>query len=400
MQDVQKTGLTTFLDLALKHIDHTLQANRRDDHLYHAYNILNIGTDDAGVDNLYEMLEGQVSILSSGLLSAEESLQLLKALRQSALYRADQHSYILYPDRKLPGFLKKNVIPAESIAALQLPKALKGAQNRSLLVQDSNGDFHFNGNFRNIEDVNRELETLQKNEIFGALVSAEADKIRGLFEETFQHAHFTGRSGTFFAFEGLGSIYWHMVSKLLLAVQENVLWHSTAPQVTELIAIYRDIQAGLGFQKEPAVYGAFPTDPYSHTPKGKGAKQPGMTGAVKEEILTRAAELGLLIENGELRFEPLFLDQDELLKQSVPFSYIDVSGNEQRIDLEPGSLAYTICQVPVIVQKTNTPGVTVFHTDGTPHRLAGMALDSENSRHIFQRDGKIRKIVVQFNLAS
>ena len=42
-----------------------------------------------------------------------------------------------------------------------------------------------------------------------------------LFEQVFRHAEFTGRSGSFFAYEGLGSIYWHMVSKLLLAVQEN-----------------------------------------------------------------------------------------------------------------------------------------------------------------------------------
>ena len=44
-----------------------------------------------------------------------------------------------------------------------------------------------------------------------------------MFENVFHHNEFTGRSGTFFAYEGLGSIYWHMVSKLLLAVQETIL---------------------------------------------------------------------------------------------------------------------------------------------------------------------------------
>ena len=43
-----------------------------------------------------------------------------------------------------------------------------------------------------------------------------------LYEKTFNHQSFTGRSGTFYAYEGLGSIYWHMVSKLLLSAQENV----------------------------------------------------------------------------------------------------------------------------------------------------------------------------------
>ena len=47
--------------------------------------------------------------------------------------------------------------------------------------------------------------------------------------------------------------------------------------------IHFEINAGIGAHKSPELYGAFPTDPYSHTPGGKGAQQPGMTGQVKEE---------------------------------------------------------------------------------------------------------------------
>ncbi len=39
------------------------------------------------------------------------------------------------------------------------------------------------------------------------------------------------------------------------------------------------------------MYGAIPTDPYSHTPGFAGAQQPGMTGPVKEDIC-RLGELG------------------------------------------------------------------------------------------------------------
>ena len=92
-----------------------------------------------------------------------------------------------------------------------------------------------------------------------------------------------------FGYEGLGCIYWHMVAKLLLAVQENLFAAEAAgdPPAARLAALYYDVRAGLGFNKTPAVYGAFPTDPYSHTPGHSGAQQPGMTGQVKEEILTR-----------------------------------------------------------------------------------------------------------------
>ena len=63
------------------------------------------------------------------------------------------------------------------------------------------------------------------NELAGAgyarLVRSEARLVLDLFERLFDHQSFTGRSGTFFGYEGLGCIYWHMVSKLLLAAQET-----------------------------------------------------------------------------------------------------------------------------------------------------------------------------------
>ena len=43
-------------------------------------------------------------------------------------------------------------------------------------------------------------------------------------------------------------------------------------------------------------------DAYSHTPYKSGAKQPGMTGQVKEEIITRMGELGCFVEDGCLVF--------------------------------------------------------------------------------------------------
>lgn len=67
----------------------------------------------------------------------------------------------------------------------------------------------------------------------------------------------------------------------------------------ELKNHYFDIRAGLGFMKQPDVFGAFPLDPYSHTPAFDAAKQPGMTGQVKEEILTRWGELGVYIHEGQ-----------------------------------------------------------------------------------------------------
>jgi len=73
-----------------------------------------------------------------------------------------------------------------------------------------------------------------------------------------------------------------------------------AAVVTGLADAYEDIRLGLGYCKTPDVYGAFPVDAYSHTPAGKGARQPGMTGQVKEEILTRQKELGVVPADTQL----------------------------------------------------------------------------------------------------
>ena len=222
-----------------------------------------------------------------------------------------------------------------------------------MIVRDEDGNYHFSGRIHNIKDVSRTLEALQKRPEYADLVIEDAAKIKVLFEEVFHHHQFTGRSGTFFAYEGLGSIYWHMVSKLLLAVQETILRtrdESTTPALTEK---YFDIRKGLSFNKSPAEYGAFPTDPYSHTPKGQGARQPGMSGMVKEEILTRQKELGFSVDEGCICFDFLLLDKKEFLTEPSVYKYWNVAGEREQIDLPAGTLAYSICQVPVILQTSD-----------------------------------------------
>jgi hypothetical protein len=188
-----------------------------------------------------------------------------------------------------------------------------------------------------------------------------------------------------------------MVAKLLLAVQEIAWQNQHSPRGQALLECYADIRQGMGFNKSPQTYGAFPTDPYSHTPKGQGAKQPGMTGSVKELILARQGELGAFIENGQLVFDGFLLDKDELLSAPAVFFFVDVHGVHQEMELKPGSLAYTICQTPVILETAVREGIIVALADGTLQHMDGNTLDSINSRHIFLRDGVIRNITVSIS---
>jgi hypothetical protein len=417
--------LGDFLELSRRYLEQTLRANRRGDALYHAYNVLaleggGVADGDQAADNgdrgvrgdgseargdgravvrhLDEMLEGQVAILSSGMLSAAESVELLTSLRTSRLYRADQHSYVLYPDRELPGFLEKNRIPRERISASPLLSALAREGDTRLVVVDEGGDAHFQADLRNAKSVRRILAELERDERWAEGVAAEGDRVVALFEELFDHASFTGRSGTFFAYEGLGSIYWHMVSKLLLAVQETFERARGAGETHErlraLLTAYFDVRSGLGTHKTPAEFGAFPADPYSHTPAHAGAQQPGMTGQVKEDVLARWGELGVEVRAGRLGFAPSLLRRAEFL-EAAEEPVVRAVGGPVAVTLEPGSLAFTFCGVPVVYRLVETDArVEVVRRDGTKERFDGASLDLETSREVFMRKGALARIVV------
>jgi hypothetical protein len=384
------------LGAARSYVGASLQANARPDSLYHSYNVLDLGEGTAGIRRLSEMLEGQVAVLSSDQLGAAEALSLLASLRASALFRADQHSYVLYPDKDLAGFMSRNRFTADRALACPLVPALVESGDRSLVVRDVNGDLHFAAGIRNARDVEAVLDGLAGDPGFAGLVAGSRAELLAIFEEVFTHAEFTGRSGSFFAYEGLGSIYWHMVSKLLLAVQEvlerAVAEGEPAETVAALEAAYEDIRAGLGYCKPATVYGAFPTDPYSHTPAGHGARQPGMTGQVKEEVLTRLGELGLRVERGQIVLRPLQLRASEWLPEPLSFEYLDVAGAPRVLDLPAGSLAFTFCQVPVMLVRSDRLEVRVHLADGTSVDCPDGVVPAELSASVFARDGRVVRI--------
>ena len=123
----------------------------------------------------------------------------------------------------------------------------------------------------------------------------------------------------FYGYEGLGSIYWHMVSKLLLAAQEcyfnGIKENADIETLGKIKDHYYEIKAGIGLYKSPELYGAFPTDAYSHTPANAGVKQPGLTGQVKEDVISRFGELGIQIKDGKITFNTSLLNSNEILTQ-------------------------------------------------------------------------------------
>ena len=333
-----------FLTTALERIDASIRANKREDGLYEAYNLIRFTDTDKDIEisHLYQMLEGQVAVLSSGLLTGQEAADLLDAMRASDLYREDQRSYMLYPNRRRKTFLELNNLPEDAKNLAVVRKYLG-----TLLKQDCDGGIHFDAAFTNANNL--------------------PDDLKDLYEQVFHHHAFTGRSGTFYKYEGLGCIYWHMVSKLLLAVGETLRRSSIEQSDHSIIERLRDhyfaIREGIGSHKQPAEYGSFPFDPYSHTPTMAGVQQPGMTGQVKEDIISRWFELGVSVHDGQITFCPTMLTDS---------------------DFKDGELHFTYCGTEIIYRKSPMSNVK-----------CPITLSAEQSTHIFARDGQIKQIIVE-----
>jgi len=366
--DLSLSEIRSLIDLSRSQFLDTIALCRRPDGSFESYQVLSVQSEQAEIKKLYPMLEGQVAGLSLNHYDETSTLQVLDNLKQGPLYRADQHSYMLYPNRDLPGFLSKNNIThkdVQAIAGSRDPKTLF----KDILFQDVKGEWHFDGSYRNSKDLAKASVSLSEK---------DRNALTELFEKTFHHSEFTGRSGTFFAYEGLGSIYWHMVSKLLLAVQERLLdaLHSNSSEGTieQLKKKYIDLRWGIGFNKTPEVYGAFPCDPYSHSPWDKGAKQPGMTGQVKEEVLARFAELGMVVRHGCIEFHKILILEDQWMQD--------------------GCYSFSYCGVQIKVCKGSSEKILLNRQDDSPVEISDLTIPAEWSQKIFDRNGEISSIEV------
>ena len=384
------------LDDVLGVVDHSIQQNRREDGMYHAYNLLDLKSDSIEVERLYVMLEGQVAALSSGAIAPAQAIAVLEALFESDMYRADVRTFMLYPDRPLPHFLEKNRIPADRFESIPLLRQMVERGDDSIVLRDEDGCYRFKADLRNQSDLIARLEDLAST--YGDEVQDARESLLGLYEQVFNHKAFTGRSGTMFGYEGLGCVYWHMISKLLLVVQENYFaaLRDGADEQTRrrLGQLYYRVREGLGFNRTPGEYGAFPTDPYSNTPKHAGAQQPGMTGLVKEEVLSRFGELGVRVNEGAAKFEVGLLRAREFIASPQTFRFLDVDGQWQELMVPESGLAFTWCQVPFIYRLDDSaePAVSLTLDDGSQVKPVGLRLPPELSAELFSRSGRIRQI--------
>ncbi|MFH4664860.1 hypothetical protein WMQ48_08975 [Vibrio cidicii] len=395
---VEKSALEKLLEASLVVLDSSIENNLREDGLYNAYNILTYSGESLNIENLYPMLEGQVAVLSAGVLTPKQAVELLDKLFSSDMYRDDQQSFMLYPDRQLPAFVERNRIAPDQVEATRVISEMLAKGDQRIVQRDIQGDCHFHAAFENVDGLRKAIAQVKAD--YPEFGKEQWDELDALYEHVFNHRAFTGRSGTMFGYEGLGCIYWHMVSKLLLAVQENYqhAWDQDAnsEETKQLAQYYYRVRQGIGFNKTPQNYGAFPTDPYSHTPKHAGAQQPGMTGQVKEEVLTRFVELGIEVKEEAIRIQPTLLRKQEFLTQATTFSCLALSGEKRSYVLEAGQLAFTYCQVPFIYQISEQAQgyIEVMMNDDSVQLFEQLELERNISQAIFARTGEVEKVLV------
>lgn len=379
---VPRHTILSFLTAARTALENTLRQNRRPDGLWHSYNVLNMDPGNARftVDRLPLMLEGQVAILSASVLDPPEALVLLEALPASELRSQHHPTYLLYPDRQLPRFLAKNHLSPEQVKAVNLLDVMTQAGDSRILTTDRDGTFRFHPDLSNGYALSALLDQLAQEPTLAKLLRQDRAKIEALYESVFHHRSFTGRSGSMFGYEGLGCIYWHMVSKLMLATQEVTLKAAedgaSQDLVERLTACYYSVQSGLGFRQSPRQYGAFPSEPYSHSPSHAGAQQPGLTGQVKEGILARFGELGVHFREGRLSFRPRLLRAAEFRKNPASPQFTPIS--------------FTLARIPIrylpSAELAQAQARVLLH-DGSELTFDQAILDEETTLAIIQESG-------------
>ena len=125
-----------------------------------------------------------------------------------------------------------------------------------------------------------------------------------------------------------------------------------------------------------------------------------MTGQVKEEIITRFAELGLYVIDGRLLFDSFLVEDEEYCSEPHTLRYVDVGGASREMHVPAGSYGFTFCQTPILVSASGASG-----TEGglRVHRAHGKTEDidfpwcpAEVSRAIFAKSGEITRVEVTF----
>jgi hypothetical protein len=105
-------------------------------------------------------------------------------------------------------------------------------------------------------------------------------------------------------------------------------------------------------------------------------------------------ELGVKMKDGQLMFVPSLLNKTEFLTDAVTTTFILLDGTTKTITLEKDSLAFTVCQVPVVYQLATEASIEVNYANGTKEKVNGSVLSKETTEKIMHRTGEVLQLTV------
>ena len=152
LDDISKNDIIQNLDLILSLINKTIDKNKYDDSFFHSYNVLETKKNSIDISYQKLMLEGQVAVLTSNKLNLEETVSLVGNLFTSSLYREDQDSFILYPNKVDFNFLGRNIVSKKYNNYIDKNKFTK------IFTKDINSQYRFNSSIRNEFELKTFLE--------------------------------------------------------------------------------------------------------------------------------------------------------------------------------------------------------------------------------------------------
>jgi hypothetical protein len=111
-------------------------------------------------------------------------------------------------------------------------------------------------------------------------------------------------------------------------------------------------------------------------------------------VLTRFGELGIDVRDGCIHIDPRLLPLDELLGSPVQATFEGLGGESVALEIAPGSLAFTFCQLPFILREGDDHRIEIVDADGRRESVAGARLDRATSAEILGRRGRYRHVEV------
>ena len=352
------TDIKSWLAICKTLLSETVSKNKAE--LFATYNLFK---NDGSTAPMRPMLEGQSAAIGAGLVSPDGLAALLVQMDQT-LFSEQHKAHTLYPKQMTVPFYKKNSFTA--------PITADGV----IVCRDENGTLHFGPNMTTQKALVQALQGSAYSDLDQAFLLEQ-------FERLFGHQSFTGRSQVMYKYEGIGCIYWHQNAKMALAIMEQALAiRQDRKAAKSVLQAYREVTSHFLYRKDSTACQAIPIEPYSHSSFDGKSQQPGMTGQVKESAIMRRAELGIIVENGRILFDPWFVAPAEFD--------------------EKGCLSFTVCGIPVryVPSQDGQDAIEVRYTGGKKASIKGTVLPDAISQEVFLRSGDITDIDIYYAVSS